>query len=173
MDGLADVVVQLMDERMLLLVFLHLFLDETESAVDDLLVELQLGLLLVEVLLGTSDLDRVEVQKLVFLLEYLQEALGLHSFVKNLGLDASSQFDLLLVHGFHLLSFLLDLVDLEIQFLDLPPSLFLLLSDGLLHIKVFLPFLGNEPVELLDLALVRLVLGIRLLNNLVFLRYLA
>lgn len=55
---------------MLLPVFLHLVHDETKSAVDDLLIKFQLSLLLVKVLHGALNLDRIEVEKLVLLLEH-------------------------------------------------------------------------------------------------------
>ena len=57
---------------MLLSVLLHLVLNEAEGAINDLLVELQLRLLLIQVFLRALDFHRVEVQELVLLLEDLQ-----------------------------------------------------------------------------------------------------
>ena len=57
---------------MLLAILVHLLLDEAESTIDDLLVELQLSLFLVQILLCTLDLNWVEVEQLVFLLKDLE-----------------------------------------------------------------------------------------------------
>ena len=166
---LAHVVVQLMDQGVLLPVFLHLLLDEAERTVNDLLVELQLGLLLVEIFLRPSDLDRIEVEQLILLLEYFEEPLGLHAFVEYFVLDAPCQLDLLLVLGLHHLGLLLHLVDLVVKHLYLLPRFLLLLGDGLLDVQVFLPLLSDHAVELFDFLLVLLVLLVCLRDNLVLL----
>ena len=166
---LAHIVIQLVDQGVLLPVFLHLFLNEAERTIDDLLVELQFGLLLVKIFLRPPDLDRVKVEQLILLLEYLEEPLGLHSLVEDLVLDATCQLNLLLVLGLHHLGLLLHLVDLVIEHLYLLPRLLLLLSDGLLDIQVLLTLLRDHAVELLDFTLVLLVLLVRLRDNLVLL----
>ena len=154
---------------MLLSVLLHLLLDEAKRAIDDLLVQFKLGLLLVQVFLRPSDFDRVEVEQLILLLEDFEESLGLHALVENLILDAARQLDLLLVLGLHHLCLLLHCVNLVVQDLNLVPCLLFFLSDRLFHIEVLLHFLGDKSVELLYLPLVRFILCISLLNNLVLL----
>ena len=104
---------------MLLAILIHLLLDEAESTVDDLLVELQLSLLLVQILLRTLDLNRVEVEQLVFLLQDLEQALCLYALMQDFILDAPSELDLLLVLSLFLLHLLLDLADLLIKDHDL------------------------------------------------------
>ena len=47
LDGLTDIVIELLHQSLLLLVFFHFLMDETVSAVDDLLVKLELSLFLV------------------------------------------------------------------------------------------------------------------------------
>ena len=104
---------------MLLAILIHLLLDEAKGAIDDLLIELQLGLLLVQILLCTLDLNRVEVEQLVFLLKDLEQALCLYALMQDFILYASSELDLLLVLCLFLLHLLLDLADLFVQDNDL------------------------------------------------------
>ena len=143
---------------MLLAILIHLLLDEAEGAIDDLLVELQLSLLLVQILLCTLDLNRIEVEQLVFLLKDLQEALCLYALMQDFILYASSELDLLLVLGLFLLHLLLDLADLLIEYNDLLFCVLFLERYGSPDVELLLALLSYEPVQLLDLGLVVFIL---------------
>ena len=155
---------------MLLAILIHLLLDEAKGAVDDLLVELQLCLLLVQILLCTLDLNRIEVEQLVFLLKDLQKALCLYALVQDFILYASSELDLLLVLGLFLLHLLLDLADLFVQDNDLLFCVLFLERYGSPDVELLLSLLSYKPVQFLDLGLIVFVLLIGQLDYLVFLR---
>ena len=158
---------------MFLAIFLHLLLDEAECTIYDLLVELQFGLLLVEIFLSSSDFDGVKVQKLILLLEYLEESLRLHPLMQNLVLDTSCQLDLLLVLRLHHLSLLLHFMDLIVKHFNLLSSLLFLFCNRLFDIQVFLALFSYHSVKFLDLSLIRFVLLIGLRDNFVLFRNLA
>ena len=86
-EDLVRIAMEAQQQGMLLLVFVHFLLDESESPVDDLLVKLELCFFLVKVFLGAADFDRVEVKQLVFLLEHLVEPLDLHTRMQDFILD--------------------------------------------------------------------------------------
>ena len=157
-----------MDQGMLLPILLHLLLDEAVCSIDNLLIQFQFSFLLVEVLLGPSDFDGVEVKELVLLLEYLEQALSLHPLMEDLILDAPSQLDLLLILSLHQLGLLLHLLDLVVEHFDLLPGLLLLLSDSLLDVQVFLSLLCDESIELFDFSLIRFILSVSHSYDLIF-----
>ena len=145
---------------MLLPVFIHLVHDETKSAVDDLLIKFQLSFLLVKVLHGALDLDRIEVEKLVLLLKHFEKTLNLYTLMQDKVLNIPGCFDLLLVALFLLLHLCLNFVNVLIvssdfllclllffcycffDFLLLPSclcNLFIKLSDSC-HVLIILVF---------------------------------
>ena len=154
---------------MLLFILFHLLLNEAKRAVDDLLIKLQLCFLLVQVFLGSSDLDRVEVKQLVLLLEQFEETLSLYALVKDLILLVTTHFDLLLVQGLHSLSFLLDIADLFIKNINLSLGLFPFLGNISSYIELLLALLSDLLVKLFDLSLIFSVSFVGFLDNADFL----
>ena len=155
---------------MLLPVLFHLVHDEAECTIDDLLIQLEFGLLLIEILHSSLDLDRIEVEQLVFLLQNLQEALCLYALMQDFILYASSELDLLLVLGLFLLHLLLDLADLFVEDYYLLFCVLFLERYGSPDVELLLALLSNEPVQFLDLGLVVFILLVGQLNYPVFLR---
>ena len=135
---------------MLLSVLLHLVLNEAEGAINDLLVELQLCLLLIQVFLRALDFHWVEVQELVLLLEDLQEALRLHPLMQDNVLNLSSSFNLLLILFLHHLHFIAHAINILIMGSDALFHLFLLVSNRLLDLLLLLARLSYLAIEVVD-----------------------
>lgn len=130
----ADVFIKLLNQGVLLPVFVHFLLDEAKCPVDDLLVQLQLSLLLVQIFLRALNLHRVEIQELVFLLQNFEQALSEDAFVQDLILNAASSCDLLWVLLFHSMHFSLHLIDLAVKHLDGFFRLLLFIGNRLSHV---------------------------------------
>lgn len=150
---------------MLLSVFLHLVHDETKSAVDDLLIKFQLSLLLVEVLYGALDFDRIEVEKLVLLLEHFEKTLNLYTLMQDEVLNISGCSDLLLVAFFLLLHLCLNFVNVLIVSSDSLLCLLLFFCNCFFDFLLLPSCLSNLFVKLSYSCIVVIVLIFLKLND--------
>ena len=155
---------------MLLPVFLHLVRDEVECAIDDLLVKLQLFFLLVKVLRGSLDLDRIEVKQLVLLLKDFEKTLDLNPLVQDEVLNIPRSSNLLLIAFFLLLHLCLNFVNVLVVGPDAKLCLLLLFCDGFLDFLLLPSRLCNLLVKLSNSSHVVGVLVFLQLNDLVFLQ---
>ena len=133
---------------MLLPVLLHLVHNEAECAIDDLLIQLELSLLLIEIFHGSLDLDWVEVKQLIFLLEDFEKTLSLNSLMQDQVLNVSCCLDFLLELLLHRLHLSLHRVDALVVGADALLSLQFFLCNGFFDLLFLSAGLSYLLVEL-------------------------
>ena len=118
LDRLTDIVVQFMHELMLSVVLLDSLLHATERAVDDVLIHFQLCFALVQLLLGYTGLDRIEVTHLVLCEVPLQLLVNGNSLEFDVVMPLSCFLNLMIIVLLHVVRFFLLLLDLPLQVLQ-------------------------------------------------------